>query len=205
MQDRRTITARLAARIANEAAAGMTVELLAERHGLTAYVIERIVAHNAPGATPPPRPPRRRYTPRAASTRALDPADQARIARMLKAGATIMEICEETGLRKQIVRPLAVHALFDAGRRASTVARRLGITVRVARRLRAKRLFFGPKEALRPGERYVTRPTRCAVCDAPLLILPCRACCTREAAHGNAAESAATGHKYTSPPGRRTD
>lgn len=76
-----------------------------------------------------------------------DATDLARIARLLAQGLDLAAVA------KAIDRPVATVARILEGNN-----------------------FLGSKHALRKGERYVTEPTRCPICRAPLAIWPCRTC-----------------------------
>ncbi|MDY0169423.1 MAG: hypothetical protein RBS80_22965 [Thermoguttaceae bacterium] len=97
-----------------------------------------------------PEPPPRKHARANAPGEPIDPSDLGRIRRMFAAGHSLAEVADELGMRQKDIR----RAL--------------------------ERPHFGAILNLRKGERYVTGPTRCPICDAPLTIVPCRACRIRE-------------------------
>lgn len=147
---RPTITETLAFQIARRHHAGELTAALAAKYRLEEWVIRLIVEAHPPDAEPAHR--REARHPRVAGVEpAIDPADVARCRRLKREGKSIDEIAEILGMRQPLVKA----------------------TLR-------KKPRFGPKESLRPGERYVTEPTVCPTCLMPLRIVPCRACRIRE-------------------------
>ncbi len=146
---RPNITEEFACTVARRAHAGESVESLAAEYELSDWVIRLIVEAHPPGSGPPPK--RREKRAHAATNEPpLDPADVARIRRMLGAGRSLADVAEELGLRPKMIRAAL------------------------------KNPRFGARLSLRKDERYVTRPTRCPICKAPLRIVPCRACRIRD-------------------------
>ncbi len=147
---RPVITEALAFAVARRHHAGEPAAALAAEFRLAEWVVRLIVDAHPPDAEPANRPEALR--PRAAGVEpALDPADVARCRRLKREGKSIDEIAGVLGLHQTLVRAAL-----------------------------RKKPRFGPKESLRRGERYVTKPTVCPTCQMPLRIVPCRACRIRE-------------------------
>lgn len=170
------ITAALASQVAAEAAAGEPVETIAARQRLTAYVVETIIEfHGVDNHSPIPK-----TEPRGCIEPEIDPADLARINRLTAVGYSPRKIHKLLGVRLEIVKRLVFKfrllSELSQGCTLKNATAHLGITQKRARAILSELPYLGPKSKLRKGERYVTEPTRCPTCKAPLLVAPCRAC-----------------------------
>jgi hypothetical protein len=152
--NRTAITAEVVAKAEQMMALGAKRAKIAAKLGLTPYVL-RIIARYR-GQTPCGKPIERGQRHMRNSQLAIDAMTIRMIQRMLEVNILPYgEIAREAGVSFNTVNDVAA-------------GKRLAISKR--------------KPYLQKGEQFLAKPIRCRVCLAPISVVPCRACYTRQKA-----------------------